>query len=113
MIEKNLDELGKYAEEIKNEEPLKLIEKYFSENEFNNLNNIQLEIEKDFQNDIVKVINNYKDEGIPDKMISSYLFDVLIIFIKKSLIEQKANELDIDSNLYKNEMRFLFKGKWK
>ena len=97
MIEKKLDELGKYAKEIKNEEPVKLIEKYFNQKE----------------NDIVKIINNYKEEGLPDKMISSHLFVIFISFIKKSMIGLKASELDIDASLYKNEMRFLFKGRWK
>jgi hypothetical protein len=29
------------------------------------------------------------------------------------MIEKKASELEIDKRLYKNEMRLLFKGKWK
>jgi len=115
MIEKKLDELGKYAEEIKKEEPVKLIEKYFNqkENQLQNSQDIQSEFEKDFENDIVKIINNYKAEGLPDKMISSHLFVIFISFIKKSMIELKASGLDIDASLYKNEMRFLFKGRWK
>ena len=113
MIDKNLEELGKYAEKIENEEPLKLIENYFKQNELSNYIESKSEFEKDFENDIVKIINNYKDEGLPDKMISYHLYHIFISFIKKSMIENKASELDIDSSLYKNEMRFLFKGRWK
>ena len=113
MIDKNLEILGKYAEEIENTEPIKLIKKYFKQNELSNSIVSQSEFEKNFENDIVKIINNYKEEGLPDKMISSHLFVIFISFIKKSMIGLKASELDIDASLYKNEMRFLFKGRWK
>jgi hypothetical protein len=113
MIEKKLDELGKYAEEIEKEEPLKLIEKYFKLNKLQSFENTKSEFEKDFVNNVVKVINNFKDEGLPDRLISYHLFNIFVSFIKKSLVEMKANDLGIDTNLYKNEMRFLFKGRWK
>ena len=102
-----------YAEVINKSEPSKLIEKYFKQNESQNLKNTISKFEEGFVNDIIEVINKYKVEGLPDKMISSHLFDVFLSFIKKSMIELKADELDIDSTLYKNKMRFLFKGGWK
>jgi hypothetical protein len=115
MIEKKLDILGKYAEEIENEDPLHLLVRYF------NLNQSKLqitedkgiEIGKDFKNAVVQVISDYEEKGFPDKMILSHLFCIFISFVKKSMIEHKAIELDIDRTLYKNEMRFLFKGRWK
>ena len=113
MIEKKLDELGKYAEEIEKEEPLKLIGRYFKQNELEGLESTKSIFEKDFVNDIIQIINKFKNEGLPDRIISYHLFNTFISFIKKSLVELKANDLGIDTNLYKNEMRFLFKGRWK
>ena len=104
MIDKKLDELGKYAEEIAQPEPLKLIDEYFKQNEVQSQEDNLSEFEQDFVNDIIKIINKYKDEGMPDKMISFHLFGIFLSFIKKSMIELKASELDIDRKLYKNQM---------
>ncbi len=75
--------------------------------------NVQSEIELDFGNEIIQVIDNYKEKGLSNSIISYHLFSVLVNFIKNSVIEQKASELEIDRTLYKQEMRLLFKGKWK
>ena len=75
--------------------------------------NVQSEIEQDFGNEIVQVIDNYKENGLSNSIISYHLYSVLVNFIKNSVIEQKASELEIDRTLYKQEMRLLFKGKWK
>jgi hypothetical protein len=115
MIDKKLEKLGIYAENLENEEPVELLVRYFNQNEdeLKTPQDTQLEFGKDFGNKVVQVINNYKDKGLPDTMISCHLFSIFVSFIKKSMIEQKANLLEIDRTLYKQEMRLLFKGKWK
>ena len=115
MIDKKLDELGKYVEEIEKKEPYDLLKLYMNQvnEELKNTDNVQSEIEQDFGNEIVQVIDNYKENGLSNSIISYHLYSVLVNFIKNSVIEQKASELEIDRTLYKQEMRLLFKGKWK
>ena len=115
MIDKKLDELGKYVEEIEKKEPYDLLKLYMNQvnEELKNTDNVQSEIELDFEKKIVTIINNYKEKGLSDSIISYHLFSVLVTFIKNSVIEKKASELEIDNTLYKQQMRFLFKGKWK
>ena len=115
MIDKKLDELGIYIEEIQKKEPYDLLKTYMNQvnEELKTTDNVQSEIELDFGNEIIQVIDNYKEKGLSNSIISYHLFSVLVNFIKKSVIEQKASELEIDRTLYKQEMRLLFKGKWK
>jgi hypothetical protein len=61
----------------------------------------------------MKNISNYEEKGLSNNIISYHLHNILFNIIKKSMIEKKASELEIDKRLYKNEMRLLFKGKWK
>jgi len=115
MIDKKLNELGKYVEEIEKKEPFDLLKKYMNQvnRELKTTNNIQSEIELEFKNEINKIIRNYEEKGLSNNIISYHLNSILFNVIKKSMIEKKANELEIDKRLYKNEMRILFKGKWK
>ena len=115
MIDKKLDELGKYVEEIEKKEPYDLLKLYMNQvnEELKTTDNVQSEIELDFGNELAQVIDNYKEKGLSNSIISYHLFSVLINFIKNSIIEQKASELEINRTLYKQEMRLLFKGKWK
>ena len=43
----------------------------------------------DFENKIVQVIDNYKEKGLSNSIISYHLFNIIINFIKNSVIEQK------------------------
>ena len=115
MIDKKLNELGKYVEEIEKKEPFDLLKKYMNQvnRELKTTNNVQSEIELDFKNEINKIISNYEEKGLSNNIISYHLNSILFNVIKKSMIEKKASELEIDKRLYKNEMRILFKGKWK
>lgn len=115
MIDKNLKELGRYAEDLEKKEPIELFIIYFNqkEKELQTTKDNQTEIGKDFVNEVVKIINNYKDKDLTDTLISCHLFSIFVSFIKKSMIEHKASLLGIDRMLYKQEMRLLFKGKWK
>ena len=115
MIDKKLNELGKYVEEIQKKESFNLLKAYMNQvnEELKDTDNVQSDIELDFENKLVQVIDNYKEKGLSNSIISYHLFNIIINFIKNSVIEQKASELEIDKRLYKQEMRLLFKGKWK
>lgn len=115
MIDKKLNELGKYVEEIQKKESFNLLKAYMNQvnEELKDTDNVQSDIELDFENKLVQVIDNYKEKGLSNSIISYHLFNIIINFIKNSVIEQKASELEIDKRLYKNEMRLLFKGKWE
>ena len=115
MINKKLDILGKYAEKIENEEPLKLLVDYFNQKE-NEIKKSTIEhpvLEKEFIDNIEQVVNKYEKKGLTDIIILSHIFNIFIRTIKKSMIENKAGDLGINKTLYKQEMRILFKGKWK
>ena len=68
-------------------------------------------IDNNFNKNISKVIINYKNKGASNSFIIIMLYFYLIDLVRKTLIEEKAELLGIDRNLYKNEMGFLFKGK--
>jgi len=115
MIADKLKELGEYAEELEKEEPLDLLYNYINQvtRELENLTEYQSSLGNEFGNDVIKVVNGYTSKDLLTSLISYHLFSVLVSFVKKSMIEDKANSLGINRNLYKREMNFLFKGKWK
>lgn len=115
MIEDKLKQLGEYAEELEKEEPLDLLNNYINQItvELENLPDYQLNLGDEFEKDVIKVIDDYTLKDLLTPLISYYLLSVLVSFIKKSMIENKANSLGIERNLYKQEMKFLFKGKGK
>lgn len=115
MIEDKLKELGKYAEDLEKEDPLDLLNYYFNKitGELENIADYQQKLGNDLGNDVAKVIKNYTSKDLLPPLVSYNLLSVLVSFIKKSMIEEKANSLGIERNLYKQEMKFLFKGKWK
>ena len=91
MIDKKLNELGKYVEEIQKKGSFNLLKAYMNQvnEELKDTDNVQSEIELDFENKIVQVIDNYKEKGLSNSIISYHLFDIIINFIKNSVIEQK------------------------
>jgi hypothetical protein len=113
MVDKNLVELGKYAEEIQNKKPIELIDEYLKniDTEMKNISEESNILGDKFGNDLVRIIDKYKMQGISDVLVSYHLLSLLVSYIKCSLIEEKAAILNIEKNLYKNDMRFLFKGK--
>ena len=115
IIEDKLKQLGVYAEELEKEEPLDLLNYYINQitEELDNFPDYQTNLGNDFRNDVVKVINNYTSKDLITPLVSYQLLCVLVSYVKKSMIENKADSLGIERNLYKQEMKFLFKGKWK
>lgn len=114
MIDDKLKKLGDYIEELEKEKPSVLIEDFLKqiENEINNLSVEQLELGNQFGNNIIITINEYIDKNILKNIIGYHLLSILVSFIQKSLVEDKANLLGIDKNLYKKDMNLLFKGKY-
>ncbi len=113
MAKDEIKQLGEYAEELEKEEPLDLLNNYINQItvELENLPDYQLNLGDEFEKDVIKVIDDYTLKDLLTPLISYYLLSVLVSFIKKSMIENKANSLGIERNLYKQEMKFLFKGK--
>ena len=115
MIDKKLDELGKYVEEIEKKEPFNLLKKYIDtvDEALKTTDDVKSELELDFGKEIAKIIDNYRNKGLSDSIVLYYLFNILVNYIKNTFLEQKASELEIDRTLYKQQMMLLFKGKWK
>ena len=115
MIADKLKQLGVYAKELEKEEPLDLLNNYFNQitSDLESLPSYQSGLGDEFGNDVVKVVNDYVSKDLIPPMVSYQLLCVLVSFIKNSLVEKMANSLEIERNLYKREMKFLFKGKWK
>ena len=115
MISDKLNELGEFAEDLEKEDPLDLLNYYFNKitGDLDKTADYQQKLGNELGNDVVKVIKNYTSKDLLPHLASYNLLSVLVSFIKKSMIEEKANSLGIERNLYKQEMKFLFKGKWK
>ena len=115
MIADKLKELGDYAEELEKEKTGELLENFMEQikSEIRSLEEEQLILGDKFGNDIIRIVNNYINKGTLNSVISYHLLNVLVRYVKLSLVEIKANLFGIDRKLYKQEMNFLFKGKWK
>ena len=113
MINDRLKQLGKYAEELEKEDPLDLLNNYFNQisEELRNFSDNNTNLRNDFRNDVKKVINKYNSKNLIPSTVSIELFYFLINHVKQTMIANKANYLGIDKNLYKNDMKFLFKGR--
>ncbi len=114
MIDDKLKMLGNYIEELEKEKPSVLIEDFLKqiENEINNLPEEQLQLGNQFGNNIVITIKEYIDKNTLKNIIGYHLLSIVVNFIKKSMVEEKASLLGIDKNLYKKDMNLLFKGKY-
>ncbi len=115
MIKDELKKLGEYAEELEKEEPFDLLYNYIYKitEELENLPEYQSNLGKEFSKKVINVVNEYANKDLNSSAVSYQLLSVLVSFIKKTIIEEKAISLGINSNLYKKEMKFLFKGTWK
>jgi hypothetical protein len=115
MIKDELKKLGEYAEELQKEEPFDLLYNYTYKitEELEKLPEYQSNLGNEFSKKIINIVNEYVNKDLNSSTISYQLLSVLVSFIKKSMIEEKAISLGINSNLYKKEMKFLFKGTWK
>ena len=57
------------------------------------------------------MIGEYKTKGSSNSVIICEMYNILISFLRKSLVEEQAELLGIDRKMYKKEMGLLFKGK--
>jgi len=115
MIADKLNELGEFAEDLEKEDPLDLLNFYFSKKigELEDIPDYQIKIRDDFGKELHKIIQNYDSKNLLSTQISYQLLIVLVDFIKKSMVEEKANFLGVEKTLFKQQMKLLFKGKWK
>jgi len=115
MNKDEIKKLGEYAEELEKEEPFDLIYNYIYKilEELENLPDYQLNLGNEFRSTVVNIVNDYTIKDLNSSAVSYQLLTVLVSIIKKSMIEEKAISLGINKNLYKKEMKFLFKGTWK
>ena len=113
MIKDKLTELGKYIENIDRLKSIELLETNMKkiEKDLKEFPREQFELGDKFSKDISMVMNDYKKKGVFNSMIICELHNILIRFIRKSLVEEQAGLLGIDRKMYKEEMRLLFKGK--
>ena len=113
MNNEKLKELGKYADDLEKTEPIELVDKFLKniDEEINTSSEESMSLGNKFGKEVVRIIDNYKYQGISDIQISYHMLSLLVGYIKSSLVEEKAALLNIDKNLYKKDMHFLFKGK--
>jgi len=113
MIADKLRRLGEYIEKIDRIKPIELLESNMKkiEKELRTCSEGQLELGDEFKKDIFKVINEYSKRGISNSVILCELYNLLICYSRKSMIEEQANLLDIERRMYKDEVNLLFKGK--
>ena len=113
MIGEKLRELGEYIEKIDEIKPIELLETNMKkiEKELEELPAEQLELGSEFNKDIFRVMTEYSKKDISNSVIICELYNLLIGFSRKSMIETRAESLGIDRKMYKDEMGLLFKGK--
>jgi hypothetical protein len=114
MIDKKLDELGKYSENLEKTDPIELIETFLNglEKEVSSLTEEELMIGNWFGHEVIRSIDEHKKKGIVPNLVSYHLLSILVSYIKKTMVENKANTLGIEKNLFKQDMSLLFKGKY-
>ena len=113
MIMDKLRKLGEYIEKIDRIKPIELLESNMKkiEKDLRFCSKEQLELVDEFKKDIFKVMNEYSKRGISNPLVLCELYNLLISYSRKSMIEEQANLLDIDRRMYKDEVNLLFKGK--
>ena len=113
MIGEKLRELGEYIEKIDEIKPIELLEINMKkiEKELEEFPTEQLELGSEFNKDIFRVMTEYSKKDISNSVIICELYNRLIDFSRKSMIETRAGSLGIDRKMYKDEMGLLFKGK--
>jgi hypothetical protein len=106
MIIKKLDQLDKYIKELNQQPPLE----FFCQQ----IRSIQTEYTpikgSQFDQEIKQLMKSYQDKGISEEELIIRLYHTLLFLCKKHAIHSYAYELNLEPSLYKDEMRFLFKG---
>jgi len=113
MMGEKLRELGEYIGKINEIKPIELLEINMKKikKELEELPAEQLELGSEFNKEIFRVMAEYSKKEISNSVIICELYNLIIGFSRKSMIETRAESLGIDRKLYKDEMGLLFKGK--
>jgi hypothetical protein len=113
MIEKKIRILEAFIEQIDKEKPILLIDKFIDriEEHLKYLTEEQIILGNKFKERLKKDFNEFIKYDDSRTILIFTMLNVLLDHIKILFVEDKANSLGVDRNLYKNEMGFLFKGK--
>jgi hypothetical protein len=113
MIGEKLRELGEYIDRIDEIKSIELLDANIKKIEkgLEELPGEQLELGSKFNKDIFRVVTEYSKKSISNYVIIYELYNLLIGFSRRSMIETRAESLGIDRKMYKDEMNLLFKGK--
>jgi hypothetical protein len=110
MLDKKMEQLSSFINEIEQMDPIEFIKKYGYEIfPIHSLNDDDMvrKISK-FNEDLDTLINANKD--ISEELLIQQMFYNVLFMLKKKIIYKQATSLGIQPSLYKKEMRFLFKG---
>jgi hypothetical protein len=113
MIKDKLNKLGDCVDEIYKLKSIELLGVNIIkiEEDLKNLPKEQVDLGYNFRKDISNMIKDSKNKGTCNPVIIYELYNILIDSLRKSVIEERAEQLGIDKKMYKEEMRLLFKGK--
>jgi len=111
MLNKNLQKLSDYIEQIESLTPLDFFKKNISE-----LQKLDEPVDAftdkqigQFVKDMGEIIQKSKAD-LSEDIIIIQMYHYLLFLLKKRAIFAYASDLGINPSLYKKEMRFLFKG---
>ena len=113
MINKKLDLLRQRIKEIDTSDPDDYLSNFISSiKEDEVCKNKEMEPwVSSFEKDISSLIDSYESKGISFHMIGYQMYRVLLSYVRRISIYSYAQELQLDPVLFKDQMRFLFKGK--
>lgn len=113
MINDKLKELGDCVDDIYKLKPMELLEVNIIkiEEDLKNLPKEQVDLAYNFSKDISNLVKDTKKKGTCNPVIIYELYNILIDFLRMSIIEEKAEQIGIDKKMHKEDMRLLFKGK--
>lgn len=113
MLSEKLDQLEAYIEEIDQMKPIDVLVFFFescNQPLDDEINDSKVE-HNQFSKDVKALIHTYQQQGVNAEEIACQLYTDLLFFVRKILVLSYAQQLGIDSQLYKKQMDFLFKGK--
>jgi len=113
MLDKRLDQLSSYIEKIDTMSPTSIITEGMKNiNDIIDTKNLN-EHDQDFSRNLSLLIQDAAKKQIDETFLIQVLSQHLIHLIRRKMIYEHASKLGIERSLYKDEMKILFKGKFK
>ena len=113
MLSRKLQLLDKRINEIDQMKPIDFLSEAlheFHEEEKETADQIADQLQN-FSDDLNHLLSQYQRRGISAERLSCEFYNVLLYYVRKTVIFSYARKLGIRSKLFKNQMDFLFKGK--